>query len=94
MSERLEWKANCALWRGRMAFAVVKEASGWKLYRYSQRNDGRVHFQSKEKVRSMKDGKAYAENLWKLWAHAPEDRNTVNDCAALGIIPVGVDTDR
>lgn len=57
---------------GRLLFAVVKGPKKLRyLYTYGTKIGGQVVFKSKEIVDSVKGGKRYAEELWRL-QNAPE----------------------
>ncbi len=62
----LEWRGSMAYRGGRLLFNVVREPTGWKLYRYSVRNSGEVILRSKEHVRTKAAGCTYAEALAML----------------------------
>lgn len=66
----LEWRGNEAWRDGRKRFEIVKEKTGWKLYRFTERR-GDVVFKSKESVRSLVGGKCYAEQLARLANFTP-----------------------
>lgn len=61
----MQWQRNQAYGPHGIVFSVEREKHGWYLYRYTERSGQRV-FKSKEKVRSLRAGKAYAEKLWSL----------------------------
>ena len=64
---KLTWNKTTAYCNGLKVFEVVKENTGWKLYRFVTRNSGETVFKSKEGVPGKRDGISYANGLATLW---------------------------